>query len=203
MEVQWKNILDSNYDVSNTGQIRNRKSQRVLKQQFNHNGYPVITIYVGDRKRTLFVHRLVAMAFIPNPNNYPQINHKDEIKTHNAVTNLEWCNAKYNSNYGTRNARRVKHTDYAKRNKTYGYRHRMDNVDMVEASRPLYRSVDMVDINTHRVVKHYESVRKAARDIGGVSSRISEALNGKRKSAYGYFWSSGNQRQERSADQVS
>lgn len=45
MEVQWKNILDSNYDVSNTGQIRNRENQRVLKQQFNHKGYPVITIY--------------------------------------------------------------------------------------------------------------------------------------------------------------
>jgi len=54
----------------------------------------------GDRKK-FPVHRLVASTFIPNPNNYPQINHKDEDKTNNSISNLEWCTAKYNINYGT------------------------------------------------------------------------------------------------------
>ena len=64
-----------------------------------------IQLYKDGRYHHYGVHRLVALAFIPNPDNLPQVNHKDEDKTNNNVDNLEWCTAKYNSNYGTKNQR--------------------------------------------------------------------------------------------------
>ena len=69
------------------------------------NGYLVVCFNRNGVKKNLRVHRLVAQAFIPNPLNYPIVNHKDECKTNNAVDNLEWCDVKYNDNYGTRNER--------------------------------------------------------------------------------------------------
>lgn len=74
-----------------------RKKQRSDKQ-----GYMDVFLTKDGKRHTMKVHRMVALAFIPNPNNYPQINHKDEIKSNNHVSNLEWCTAKYNSLYGTR-----------------------------------------------------------------------------------------------------
>ena len=71
-------------------------------------GYLIVTLYDINKKRTTkYIHKLVAETFISNPNNYNQINHKDEDKTNNNVDNLEWCNAKYNINYSTRNERTI------------------------------------------------------------------------------------------------
>ena len=188
MRIKWSDIANSDYEVSSNGQIRNKKTKLILKQQVNHKGYLVVSIKIKNRKKTVFVHRLVANAFIPNPSNYPQVNHKDENKCNNLANNLEWCSAKYNSNYGTRNYRRVKHTDFKKRNKTYGYQHRLDNVDMVAATKSLYHSVEMIDMHSHKIVKRFDSIRQAARQLHGESSHISEAVNGKRRSACGYLW---------------
>ena len=66
------------------------------------NGYHMVNLYNNKKGKTVKVHRLVAETFIPNVNNYPQVNHKDENKNNNCVENLEWCTAIYNSNYGTR-----------------------------------------------------------------------------------------------------
>ena len=74
----------------------------ILKHSKDSNGYHIINLYSNKKRTTAKIHRLVAETFIPNINNYPQINHKDENKNNNFVDNLEWCTAKYNNNYGTR-----------------------------------------------------------------------------------------------------
>ena len=82
-----------------------------MKQNMHDKGYKTVSLTKDGKTRTHFVHRLVAEAFIPNPDNFPQVNHKDEDKTNNFLENLEWCTNEYNLTYGTarkRQARKVK-----------------------------------------------------------------------------------------------
>ena len=91
------------YEVSNFGRVKSLHNNIILKPKLEKNGYFRVCLYEDNKKKKFYsIHRLVAMAFIPNPNNYPQINHKNEIRTDNRVDNLEWCTAKYNMNYGNR-----------------------------------------------------------------------------------------------------
>lgn len=96
-----KVIVDfSNYKINNVGEIFNIKTNKKLKQYCKNNYYNVY-LYKNGKRYFKLVHRLVAESFIPNKDNYPQINHKDENGLNNRVDNLEWCSAKYNCNYGT------------------------------------------------------------------------------------------------------
>lgn len=115
-EEIWKPVVgyEGLYEVSSYGRVRsldrydrmNRFCEgRILKLCANRLGYLKAGLCSNDKKKQYLVHRLVAEAFIPNPNNLPIINHKDENPSNNNVDNLEWCTAKYNSNYGTRNDR--------------------------------------------------------------------------------------------------
>jgi hypothetical protein len=126
MNEVWKNIefTDNKYAVSNLGNVRrnehyttigptkNRKDpsiafykERLMTKYKSVDGYEIVHIVVNKKMQPYKVHRLVANAFIPNPHELPQVNHKDENTLNNTVTNLEWCTAKYNANYGTRNDR--------------------------------------------------------------------------------------------------
>ena len=106
MEEFWKPIegYEDNYRVSNTGRVQSHFSGewKDLKQFRSSNGY--LQVHLG-KYNTTKVHSLVAKAFIENPDNLPQINHKDERKDNNSASNLEWCSARYNLNYGSRNIR--------------------------------------------------------------------------------------------------
>lgn len=105
----WKDVEGFNgYQVSDTGlvksnkywgQFKRRNKGGLLEQRTYYNGYKYVNLYKKGHMYSLKVHRLVAQAFIPNPNNYPQINHKDENRANNNASNLEWCDAKYNLNY--------------------------------------------------------------------------------------------------------
>lgn len=88
--------------LSDSAYSANNKGRRILKQSDN-NGYKTVTI----NAKTMYVHRLIAITFIPNPNNLPCINHKDEDKSNNNVSNLEWCTYEYNSNYNCLGVRKA------------------------------------------------------------------------------------------------
>ena len=104
----WKPVVgyEGHYQVSNFGRVKSIKfgKEIILKQKIK-DGYYYVGLSKNGIVKNYFVHRLVAEAFIPNPNNLPQVNHKDENKLNNSVDNLEWCDAKYNRNYGTINER--------------------------------------------------------------------------------------------------
>lgn len=103
MIEEWKDTEYTGYQVSNLGRVRNNQG-KILKQQIR-KGYCDVGLYIKGvyQPKIVKVHKLVAKAFIPNPNNYPVINHKDENKQNNCVNNLEWCTQQYNLRYGHRN----------------------------------------------------------------------------------------------------
>ncbi len=104
---EWRDInkYEGIYQVSNMGRVRSTKTQSVRKLSKNNTGYLIVPLSKDGVKTLKRVNRLVADTFIPNPDNLPQVNHKDEIKTNNYIGNLEWCTQKYNLNYGSRNER--------------------------------------------------------------------------------------------------
>ena len=115
---EWKDIqgYEGMYQISSHGRVRSFKynKPKILKPQRHYKGYLFITLHKNGISKKYKIHRLVAQAFIPNPNNYPQVNHKDEIKHNNNINNLEWCTVAYNNTYhdkakkiGEKNKRKV------------------------------------------------------------------------------------------------
>ncbi len=112
----WKDIenYEGYYQVSNMGRIRSvrrilcdgkTREGTIIKAFPDAFGYIRVRLYMNGKSQRFMVHRLVATAFVDNPNGYPILNHKDENKSNNQATNLEWCTQKYNINYGTRTKR--------------------------------------------------------------------------------------------------
>ena len=91
------------YKITSEGVVIGKSGKPL--NPMDYNGYKRVDLYVNKKHNRMFVHRLVALAFIPNPNNYPIINHKDEDPSNNDVSNLEWCTKAYNNAYGTRGLR--------------------------------------------------------------------------------------------------
>ena len=112
MEEIWKDIegYEGLYQISNYGRVKSlnyakQGKEKILKDRISNSGYKRVNLSKSGERKTYYVHRLVAETFIPNPNGYSEVNHKDEDKSNNNIDNLEWCTSKYNSNYGTRNER--------------------------------------------------------------------------------------------------
>ena len=108
MEI-WKDIegYEGLYQVSNQGNVKSLKrkyvlADKILIPRIDTDGYALVNLSKHNKKTTFKIHRLVAETFIPNPDNLPEINHKDENKLNNKADNLEWCDRKYNNTYGTR-----------------------------------------------------------------------------------------------------
>lgn len=116
MEEIWKDIvgLEGYYQVSNMGHVRSldrvksdgiRMKGKIKKTHYDACGYEMVQLSKDGEIKHFSIHRLVAIAFLPNPNNLPQVNHKDEVRNHNTVDNLEWCTVQYNQRYGHRRER--------------------------------------------------------------------------------------------------
>ncbi len=108
MKEIWKDVEGVfGYQVSNLGRVRSifsrfgkRAYPRIMKGSIDSHGYVQVTISVDGKSKLMFIHRLVAKAFIPNPLNLEMVNHKDENPLNNSVHNLEWCTRSYNNSYG-------------------------------------------------------------------------------------------------------
>ena len=123
MKEIWKDIegYEGLYKISNMGRVYSLYRNKILSPGIDTSGYKVVNLCKNRKQKTRTVHRLVAEAFIENPNNYPIINHKDENKENNIISNLEWCTCKYNINYSSKNGKaiseRMKGNNNAKRRK--------------------------------------------------------------------------------------
>lgn len=171
--MEWKKIEEpfDLYEVSSEGSVRNRKTGKALKPQRNRKGYLKVHLYGREITKFISVHRLVAEAFIPNPNNLPEVNHKDEDKENNKSSNLEWCNRGYNVRYY-----QERHPNSLARRPlgTYGaYKNK--------------RKVAQKSLNGE-VVAVFESIAEVVRSKGFNNWSISQCCNGKRNQAYGYKW---------------
>lgn len=137
----------------------NQYKNHITKGSVNSSGYLNVRLHKDGISSTYKVHRLVAEAFIDNPKGYRIVNHKDEDKTNNCVKNLEWCNDKYNANYGTRTARIVK-----------------------KMEKPVIQLKDGV------VIARYDSAIKAEKATGIKAQNIRGVLRYGRNHAGGYQW---------------
>lgn len=108
MQEIWKDIpnYENLYQISNRGRVKSlhnrHKNKKYLKPCPTSKGYMSVSLCKNHTQKSFHIHRLVAENFIPNPNNYPCINHIDENKENNDISNLEWCTYQYNNTYGHR-----------------------------------------------------------------------------------------------------
>lgn len=164
MKEIWKDVVgyENLYQVSNLGNVLSlrHKNRFLMKPTKNKSGYLSVGLRIYNKRKTFDVHRLVAQTFIPNPNNYPVINHKDENPLNNNIENLEWCTIKYNINYGTATERRAKNR-----------------------SKPVLQ----FDIFGN-FIKEFESIKIAGKETHICKNNICNACRGERKTAGGYIW---------------
>lgn len=161
----WKPVpgYEGIYEVSTFGRIRSFFSAKCLKPDANSKGYLRVWLVKDGLKKRYFIHRLVALTFLPKPFNYNIINHRDENPQNNYVWNLEWCNHKYNSNYGYVKAKHIRTKKESGKIKKVGK----------------YSDTKLIEV--------YESTTEAALSNGVTYNAINNAIVNKRTSC-GYKW---------------
>ena len=174
MNEIWRDIPGCTelYQASTHGNIRRKdrlvvnngtnyvKHGKIISQSKSSKGYMRVRLFFNGKIKEELVHRLIAKTFIPNPCNFPQVNHKDEDKTNNSVVNLEWCDARYNNTYGSRIAKSV-----------------------IKQSKPVMQfSPD------GRVLRSFPSINEAERQTFISAGHICLVCQGKRPTAGGFIW---------------
>ena len=182
MNEIWKDIegYENKYQISNLGRVKslyliNRQAtiprEKILSPGHNLQGYLFVTLSKnGKLSKHLSIHRLVAKHFIPNPNNYPVVNHINGIKTDNCVENLEWCTQKYNIQQSYKNGQQ-KPTWKGKTGKLS----------------PLSIKINQYDLDNN-FIKKWDCLRDVQRELNIFASDISKCCKGVKKTAGGYRW---------------
>ena len=178
----WKDIVgyEGLYQVSNLGRVKSLKRkvyagrnrmrwqhERIMSNnRTNGNGYIIVSLNKESKSETKYVHRLVAESFIENPNNYKYINHKDENKSNNKVSNLEWCTAQYNSTYNDLHIRNSKKM-----------------INNPKISKKIYQLDE-----DNNIINVFPSISEASRQFNVSNQAISDCLRGIQKHSAGYKW---------------
>ena len=167
MREEWKPVrnYEGLYEVSNMGRVKSLNynktgKERILKGVDSGIGYLKVVLCTDGRVKQYLVHRLVAQAFLENPQNLPMINHKDEVKSNNCVQNLEWCSASYNNSYNDKSKK---------------------------AGMKLSKPVFSVDRETG-LIMWWQSANEAERCTGIKHGDITKCCQGKRNSAGNHIW---------------
>lgn len=147
------------YKISTNGKVYSLKRKKIKRTDTNRNGYESVNLFKNGRGKHFLVHRLVAQAFIPNPNNYSFVNHIDGNKLNNDVNNLEWCTWSQNM--------------------IHAYSHGL--------VKPLTTKVIQYTLASEKV-KEWDSIKEACDTLGISHGNISKVCCGKRKRAGGYIW---------------
>lgn len=171
-EEKWKDIegFEGKYMVSNLGRIkaldyRRTGKEKILLQITDKLGYKSIQLWKNANRKKYKIHRLVANTFLPNPNNFPIINHKDKNPSNNSVENLEWCSYQYNVNY-------------SKEEQLRGMKNSIKNKLKRKKVGQYYYD---------QLIKIYESI-KSVEENGFTPASVSKCCTGKLKSHHGYQW---------------
>lgn len=163
MKEEWRPVVgyEGRYEVSSLGRIRRVK---IIVPSMKKHDYMQVSLVDGDGvRKSLRLHRIVAEAFLPNPEGKPQVNHKDEDPENNRADNLEWATAEENTNYGSRTARAA-------------------------AKNGSKTPIIQIDPKTLEAVAEYPGQSAAARATGISLASINACLRGKQRRAGGYLW---------------
>ena len=159
----WKDVVgfEGLYKVNQWGDIWSEYTHKKLKWSYHKDGYKIYNLRKDHKAYLMTAHRAVAEAFIPNPDNLPLINHKDENKENCYYKNLEWCTPKYNANYGDRNKK---------------------------VSEKAHKKKVLQFTLTGEFIKEWDSLCEIERHTGFPRTNISACCRGKHKSTYGFIW---------------
>lgn len=192
-----------NYSVDTDGNVYSLKLGLQMKKIISHKGYECVKLCKDGNCKKFSVHRLVAIAFIPNPkpNEWTQVNHKNEIKSDNRVENLEWCDNSYNQSYGTLPLKKrekmlgEKNHFYGKtHNKKTKYKISISLTGKKQSNETIAKRVEKLKkpiiqyTKEGAFVMEWDSTINAAKKLNILSQSINRCLKGKRPTAGGFIW---------------
>ena len=192
---EWKDIIYERdgviydytglYEVSNKGRIRNKDGKILKLHKVKEHDYLTVGLYKNKKQKYYSVHRLVAYAFIPNPEKLPEINHKDENKQNNTVENLEWCDRIYNINYGTGRKRQAEKLK-GKKSGMYGHKHKEQSKKAIgekQRGQLNHHSRKVVCLQNGMIFNTVKEAVEYAEKVTGKNCNVSSCCRGKSKYA--------------------